>query len=165
MRNKLAIAGFVLACAAAFAPSPEGLETIKRHEGVRTAAYLDAVGVPTICAGSTRGVYIGQRATLAECEHLLKQDATYAGKGVAKHVQVKLTQGQYDALVSFVFNLGETQFRKSTLLKRINAGDCYGAGAEFARWVFAKGKRLKGLVQRRYDERKQFEEGCKLWQS
>ena len=155
----------LLACAAAFMPSPEGLQTIKEHEGVRTSAYLDAVQVPTICYGSTRGVYLGQRATLAQCEHLLMQDATYAGIGVAKHVRVKLTQEQYDALVSFVFNLGETQFRKSTLLRKLNAGDCYGAAREFDRWVFAKGKRLRGLVTRRAAERKSFEGGCVLWVS
>jgi lysozyme len=165
--SKLAAgAGVVLlALASAFLPSDTGLQEIKRHEGVRTVAYLDAVQVPTICWGSTRGVYLGQRATLAQCEHMLKQDVTYAGVGVAKHTRVKLTQEQYDALVSFVFNLGETQYRKSTLLRKLNAGDCWGAAAEFDRWVFAKGKRLKGLVTRRAAERKLFEGGCVSWVS
>ena len=107
---------------------------------------------------------MGQRATPAECEERLLEDATYAGRGVAKGVKVKLTQGQYDALVSFVFNVGETKFYSSTLLRKINAGDCLGAAAEFDRWVYAKGKRLPGLVSRRADERKQWEEGCYLWQ-
>lgn len=161
----VAVAGAgLLALASALLPSQSGLDNIKRHEGVRYAAYLDAVQVPTICYGSTRKVYIGQRATPAECEERLLEDATYAGKGVAKGVHVKLTQGQYDALVSFVFNVGETQFYRSTLLRKINAGDCWGAGAEFDRWVYAKGKRLKGLVSRRADERKQWEEGCTVWQ-
>lgn len=162
-RVAAALGAGALALASTFLPSAEGLQTIKQHEGVRTAAYLDAVKVPTICYGSTRKVYIGQRATLAQCEELLMQDATYAGRGVAKGVKVKLTQGQYDALVSFVFNLGETQFYKSTLLRKINAGDCWGAGKEFDRWVFAKGKRLKGLVVRRADERSTFERDCLLW--
>ena len=160
-----AVAGAgVLALASTMLPSQSGLNAIKKHEGVRHSAYLDAVGVPTICYGSTRKVYMGQRATPAECEERLLEDATYAGRGVAKGVKVKLTQGQYDALVSFVFNVGETQFYRSTLLRKINAGDCWGAGAEFDRWVYAKGKRLKGLVSRRADERKQWEEGCYLWQ-
>lgn len=153
-----------LALAGALLPSQSGLDAIKKHEGVRYAAYLDAVNVPTICYGSTRKVHMHDRATPAECEERLLQDATYAGKGVAKGVQVELTQGQYDALVSFVFNVGETQFYRSTLLRKINAGDCWGAGAEFDRWVYAKGKRLKGLVSRRADEREQWEEGCYLWQ-
>lgn len=152
-----------LALAAAFMPSRDGLETIKQHEGTRTVAYLDAVQVPTICHGSTRGVYLGQRATLEQCERLLEQDATYAGAGVARHVQVKLSQAQYDALVSFVFNVGETQFKRSTLLRRLNQGDCHGAAREFDRWVFAGGKRLTGLVKRRAAERSMFERDCHLW--
>ena len=149
--------------ASALLPSQSGLDAIKKHEGVRHAAYLDAVNVPTICYGSTRKVYIDQRATPAECEERLLEDATYAGRGVARGVKVKLTQGQYDALVSFVFNVGETQFYRSTLLRKINAGDCRGAGAEFDRWVYAKGKRLNGLVSRRADERRALEEGCRVW--
>ena len=161
----VAVAGAgLLALASTLLPSQSGIDNIKKHEGVRYAAYLDAVQVPTICYGSTRKVYIGERATPAECEERLLEDATYAGKGVAKGVKVKLTQGQYDALVSFVFNVGETKFYRSTLLRKINAGDCRGAGAEFVRWVYAKGKRLKGLVSRRADEREQWEEGCTLWQ-
>ena len=161
----VAVAGAgLLALASALLPSQPGLDSIKKHEGVRYTAYLDAVQVPTICYGSTRKVYIGQRATPAECEERLLEDATYAGKGVAKGVHVPLTQGQYDALVSFVSNVGETKFYRSTLLRKINAGDCWGAGAEFDRWVYAKGKRLKGLVSRRADERKQWEEGCTVWQ-
>ena len=164
--KRVAAAGAgVLMLASLLIPSKPGLETIKQHEGVRTAAYLDAVQVPTICYGSTRKVYLGQRATLAQCEERLWEDATYAGRGVGRGVKVKLTQGQYDALVSFVFNLGETKFYKSTLLRKINAGDCTGAAREFDRWVFAGGKRLRGLVVRRADERKLFERDCVLWVS
>ena len=153
----------LLVLASVLSPGPEAISTIKKHEGLRTHAYLDAVQVPTICYGSTSKVFLGQTATLAECEERLVQDATYAGKGVAKGVRVRLTQGQYDALVSFVYNVGETQFYRSTLLKRLNAGDCLGAANEFSRWVFAKGKRLRGLVQRRADERRAFMEGCTVW--
>jgi lysozyme len=160
-----AVAVATLSVAATMIPSKSGLDSIRGYEGTRTVAYLDSVQVPTICTGSTRGVFLGQTATLAECEQRLKEDATYAGRGVGKAVQVKLTQGQYDALVSFVFNVGETQFYRSTLLRKLNAEDCYGAGREFDRWVFAGGKRLAGLVKRRAAERKQFEGGCVSWVS
>lgn len=159
------VAAGALALATAFLPSPEQVEHTKESEGLRTHAYRDSVGVPTICYGSTRKVYIGQKATLQECEERLQEDLTYAGKGVAKLVQVKLTQGQYDALVDFTFNLGETKLRKSTLLRKLNAEDYCGAAAEFDRWVYAKNaktgamEKLPGLVKRRAGNRKMFEEG------
>ena len=144
-------------------PSQSGLDAIKKHEGVRHSAYLDAVGVPTICYGSTRKVYMGQRATPAECEERLLEDATYAGRGVAKGVKVKLTQGQYDALVSFVFNVGAGAFSKSTMLRYINANQCEAAGTEFLRWDRAGGKRLKGLTNRRARESAAWLEDCDVW--
>jgi len=155
----------VLALAAYFAPSPSGVELVKHHEGVRTQAYLDVAAVPTICYGSTRGVHLGQVATLAQCEQRLKTDLTFAGEAVQKHTQRFITQGQYDALVSFVFNFGETKFRNSTLLRKLNAGDCYGAAREFDRWVYAgkPPKVYRGLVKRRADERRLFEAGCAAW--
>lgn len=160
----VAVAGAgLLALASALLPSQSGLDAIKKYEGVRYEAYHDAVRIPTICYGSTAGVRMGDTATPQECEDRLRRDATYAGKGVARGVKVGLTQGQYDALVSFVYNVGETQFYRSTLLRKINAGDCWGAGAEFSRWVYAQKKRLPGLVKRRADERKAWEEGCHLW--
>lgn len=158
-----AVGAAVLVLATAFLPSQNALQNIRQHEGLALQAYPDAVNVSTICYGSTRGVYIGKTATLQECEHRLQEDATYAGKGVARGVHVRLTQGQYDALVSFVFNLGETQFYRSTLLRKINAGDCYGAAREFDKWVYAGGKKLRGLVTRRAREREMFEQGCYLW--
>lgn len=158
-----ALGGAVLALAVAFAPSEQAVQDVRKHEGVRTTAYLDAVGVPTICYGSTAGVRLGQTATHLECEQRLVADLTYAGKGVAQGVRVRITQGQYDALVSFVYNVGETKFYKSTLLRKLNAGDCRGAGAEFDRWVYAGDKKLRGLIKRRAEERAKFDEGCKAW--
>lgn len=165
IRNRVvAVAGAgLLALAGTLLPSQSGLNAIKQHEGVRYGAYLDAVQVPTICYGSTRRVHIGQRATPDECAQRLKEDAGIAGAGVAKNVRVPITQTQYDALVSFVFNVGEPKFRNSTMLRKINAGDCYGAGREFDRWVYAGGKPLRGLVQRRADERGQWDAGCVAW--
>jgi lysozyme len=80
-----------------------------------------------------------------------------AEKAVRKLVLVELTQGQFDALVDFVFNLGQGQLAKSTLLRLLNAGNYDGAGNELQRWVFAGGTKLAGLVRRR-------EDALKLWQ-
>lgn len=71
-------------------------------------------------------------------------------------VKVPLTQNQYDALVSLVFNIGRGSFARSSLLKKLNAGDMTGAAQEFPRWVYAKGKKLPGLITRRNDEMELF---------
>ena len=130
------------------------------HEGMKRVAYVDPVGIVTVCAGHTASAKLGQVKTESECAELLKQDTIQAEAGVKRLVKTPLTQKQYDALVSFVFNVGETSFAKSTLLKKINANDCWGAGAEFSRWTYAGGQQLPGLVKRRADERKHWETGC-----
>lgn len=165
IRNRVALAVVAgsLALAGAYTAGPSAERLVKEAEGKRNKAYLDPVRIPTICYGATAGVKLGQRATDAQCDQMLRRDLTYAGQGIAKHVTQPITQEQYDALVSFVYNVGETQFRRSTLLRKINAGNCYGAGAEFPRWVKAKGTVLPGLVTRRADERKLFEKGCPAW--
>lgn len=164
LNRVVAVAGVgLLAWASALLPSPAAIEAVKAHEGVALVAYADPVGIPTICYGTTKGVKLGDKATPALCDEWLHRDLTYAGKGIAKGVTHRLTQGQYDALLSFVYNVGETKFYKSTLLRKLNAGDCVGASAEFSRWVYAKGKRLNGLVTRRASERSLFEQGCYLW--
>jgi lysozyme len=99
-------------------------------------------------------------ATDAQCAALFKEDTAWAQAAVRKHVRVPITQEQFDALVSFVFNFGEPAFRGSTMLRRINAGQCMAAGAEFSRWVLDNGVVLPGLVKRRAWERKQWESGC-----
>ena len=137
-----------------------GLASIKVHEAVVPVAYLDPVGIPTICAGHTRGVFLGQQRTLQECEELLKEDVTYAGRAIARCTKVDLTQEQYDALVSATFNIGGAAYCSSTLVRKLNAGDCFGAAAQFDRWIYAKGRKLPGLVKRRAAERKLFETGC-----
>lgn len=156
VRNKITAA----VAATALVLSPLGTDLIKKWEGTKQQAYLDSVGVPTICTGSTRNVYLGQYATLGECESRLKEDSTYAGKAIARLVKVKLTQEQYDALVSLTFNIGEGNFAKSTLLNRLNSNQCYAAGLQFNRWVYAGGKRLNGLVKRRAEESALFLRGC-----
>lgn len=151
--------------ATALTLSVTGLLAIQKYEngpeGPSTTAYVDAVGVPTICTGSTKNVFIPQTATLKECEERLQEDTTYAGVAVRKYVQVPLTQEQYDSLVSFTFNCGAGALKKSTLLKKLNTGDYCGAGHEFYRWDKAAGKRLRGLTKRRAAEAVPFIEECK----
>lgn len=157
------VAAVVLAAAATFSPTKQGLEPVKQAEGLRTVAYLDPVGIPTICYGSTKGVRLGHTKTVAGCEELLLQDAEVAAKGVRRLVKHDLTQAQFDALVSFVFNVGEGAFAGSTMLRMINQGDCYGAAKQFDRWVYSKGVKFNGLVTRRAQERTQFEQHCRYW--
>lgn len=169
-RNRVvAVAGAgVLAMASTLLPSFTGTEAIKKHEDVRYAAYYDAVRVPTICYGSTRDVYIGQRANPQECDKRLADDLMVAHRGLVRSVKRPITQGQYDALVSFTFNVGTGALHNSTLVRKLNAGDCHGAAREFDRWNKATKPDgtvvvLRGLTTRRADERRMFEQGCSAW--
>jgi lysozyme len=146
--------------AAVLSLSAVGAAGIVAHEGMRRVAYVDPVGVVTVCAGHTKTAKLGQVKTDEECAELLKQDAKHAEAAVRRLVKTPVTQRQFDALTSFVFNVGETNFAKSTMLKKINAFDCWGAGKEFPRWAYAGNKQLPGLVKRRADERREFESGC-----
>lgn len=146
--------------------SDVGLAHLKSFEGLRLEAYPDpgsADGLPiTIGYGSTRTMggaawMIGDRITEAEAAQLLRRDAAVAEAAVNRLVQVPLTQAQYDALVSFAFNVGAGAFESSTLLRLLNAGDYAGAATQFDRWVHNDGKKLAGLVRRRAAEREMFE--------
>lgn len=163
--KQMGVGAIVLALAGAFTIDPVGLYQIAKHEGTRTTAYLDSVNVPTICTGSTRNVFLGQRATLAECEARLAEDTSVAGKAISRLVTHKVTQRQYNQLLSFTFNVGEGALARSTLLRKLNAGDCYGAGAEFNKWVYAGSKKLPGLVKRRAFESAEFTADCHYWET
>ena len=136
--------------------SQAGLNLIKSHEGLRTTAYQDPVGVWTIGYGHTGTAKPGQKITEAQAEQLLRQDVGWAQDAVRKNVKVPLTQGQFDSLVSFTFNLGAGALGRSTLLKKLNAGDYAGAQAEFGKFVHAGGRVLPGLVRRRNEEAQMF---------
>jgi len=136
--------------------SQAGINAIKDYEGVRLKAYDDGVGVWTIGVGHTKGVQRGDEITMAQADEFLRADLAEAEKAVNTRVIVPLTQGQFDALVSFVFNLGAGAFMASTLLKKLNAGDYDGAADEFLRWNKAGGRALPGLVKRRISERIMF---------
>ena len=139
-----------------------GVGLIQRFEGTEPVAYLDSVGVATICTGSTRDVRLGDIAKPGECDARLRADTTYAGLAIQRCLSpsVRLTQGQYDALVSLTFNIGGGAFCRSTLAKRINADDCISAANEFLRWNRAGGRVLPGLTKRRVQESTLFRADC-----
>lgn len=137
--------------------SKQGLDLIKTFEGLRLQAYMPTpVDVPTIGYGHTKTAKLGMVITKAGADALLVHDLAWVEKAVNKEVKVALTQPQYDALCSFVYNLGATNFRSSTLLKRINAGRYSDAANELLRWDKQGKKVLRGLTRRREAERELF---------
>lgn len=137
--------------------SQKGIDLVKSFEGLELKAYKDSVGVLTVGWGSTGShVTAGMTITKEQAEQLLKKDLECFEKGVSDLVKVKLTQNQFDALVSFSFNLGLGNLKSSTLLKKLNASDYTGASKEFERWNRAGGKVLAGLTRRRIAERDLF---------
>lgn len=137
--------------------SPAGLRLIKEFEGLSLKAYVCPAGVLTIGYGTTRGVKPGQVISEAEAEAMLREDVRQFERGVSEAVKVPLAQHEFDALVSFAYNVGLGAFRTSTLLRLLNKGDKAGAAAQFGRWNKAKGKVLAGLTRRRAAERAMFE--------
>jgi len=145
--------------------SDDGIRLIKHFEGVRRNPYRDCVGLWTIGVGHL----IGDGKSLPdswnrtftddEVDALLKQDLVRFEHGVSKFCPVQLTQGQFDALVSFSFNLGLGVLQRSTLRQKILRGDKKGAAEEFLRYNKAGGKIVKGLTIRRNDESQLFLRG------
>lgn len=155
--------------------SPRGVAMIKKHESLASLqpnknvwtqgnvspdtkiySYRDAIGVWTIGYGHTTTAKSGQVITAQQAEELLKNDLKTAERAVKSYVTTTITQGMYDALVSFTFNVGSGNLQKSTLLKKVNANDFTGAAAEFSKWNKAGGKELAGLTARRIDEKTVF---------
>ena len=141
-------------------PSDECYDLIEHFEGCELKAYPDSAtgGDPwTIGYGHTGPeVHPGMVITQAEADALLRQDAEKVAKQVAPMVHVPLSQQEFDALVCFVFNVGIGNFAKSTLLKKLNAGDYDGAANELPKWNKAEGKVMAGLTRRREAERELF---------
>lgn len=130
-----------------------GIDLIKRFEGCRLESYQDSVGVWTIGYGHTQGVYAGQRITQEDAEALLRADLKSFSKKVSLLVGDKVNQQQFDALVSFAYNLGVGNLKSSTLLKRVLANpNDPDIETQFNKWVYAGGKILNGLVKRRQAE-------------
>lgn len=139
----------------------ETVDLIKEFEGLRLKAYKDAVGVWTIGYGHTSmagepKVVPGMTITAQEAEKILRNDLKKYEAMVDRNVKSGINENQRGALVSFTYNLGEGNLKKSTLLKRVNAGHFTEAAKWFAPWNKAGGKVLKGLVRRRAAEAQLF---------
>ncbi|QLD07648.1 lysozyme [Citrobacter freundii] len=141
--------------------SDKGIALIKQFEGCKLTAYQDSVGVWTIGYGWTqpvdgKSIRAGMTIKQETAERLLKTGLVSYESDVSRLVKVGMTQGQFDALVSFTYNLGARSLSTSTLLRKLNAGDYAGAADEFLRWNKAGGKVLNGLTRRREAERALF---------
>ena len=141
--------------------SDKGIALIKHAEGFAPTPYFCPAGKRTIGYGHVilPGEEFPSHITEAEATALLIKDlAERFEPAVEKLVTVDLKQGQFDALISFAFNLGPGNLKSSTLLKKLNAGDYGGAANEFMKWTRAAGKVLPGLVKRRAEEKELFME-------
>ena len=144
----------------------KGIQLIKSFEGCKLEAYQDAVGIWTIGYGHTgpfeltlhgvneyfSGVVSGIRITQEEAESILKQDLDKFEKGIIPLIHVPLTQNQFNALVSFSFNVGINAFKNSTMRSVLNKKNYDEAANQFKRWNKAGKKQLKGLTRRRRSE-------------
>ncbi len=138
-------------------PSQACVDLVKSFEGFSATAYTCEGGKVTIGFGSTDGVLLTDTVTEEEAEDMLLRDLEKAADAIDDYVDVPLTQGQYDALCSFIYNVGRQAFRGSTLLRLLNEGKYTAAGNQLPRWNKAAGKVLPGLVRRREAERRMFE--------
>jgi lysozyme len=138
--------------------SDRGLELIKRFEGFASKAYLCPAGIWTIGYGHTKGVKPGDTCTEEQATQWLREDVEEAEAVVRSSTKLALHQSEFDALVSFVFNVGGGAYQRSTLLRKLRYGDLSGAAQQFSRWTRGGGKVLPGLVKRRAAERAMFEE-------
>lgn len=163
--------------------SDSALKMLKHHEGVRTKPYRDVVALWTIGVGhlmypeqanlpnrkNAKPEYTGpcredyqiriedfRIFSMEEVDGLLKSDLARFERGVDRLISVPLSQNQFDALVSFSFNLGLGTLQRSTLRQKVNRGDFEGAAEEFLKYTMAGGKVFRGLVNRRNDERALF---------
>lgn len=129
------------------------LSLVATWEGVRTTAYRDVIGIPTICYGYTHGVQMGDTATPDECRDLLVQELLTVYAGVRQCIDVRLTEGQRAAVVSLAYNAGASAVCRSGFVRKLNARDPKACD-ELRRWVYAGGKFHQGLANRREAERK-----------
>lgn len=132
----------------------EGIDLIKRFEGFSPTVYFCPAGYPTIGYGHVvkKGENFSDGVTQGEAEELLRLDAQIAERAVLRLITVPLTDGQFDALVSFTYNLGSGALQRSTLRRVINRQNHHNVPAQLMRWVWAGGRKLRGLVRRREAE-------------
>ena len=136
--------------------SKNGINLIKNYEGCRLTAYKCPAGVWTIGYGHTAGVKQGDKITQLQADTLLAVDLQKFEYSVNKAVKKPITQNEFDALVSFAFNVGTGNFEKSTLLRLVNMGQFELAAKQFEKWIYAGGKPLTGLKKRRLAEKTLF---------
>lgn len=131
-----------------------GLELIQHFEGFEAEIYIDAAGYPTIGYGHLikPGEDFSNGISEAQAAALLAQDVGFAEYAVRRLIHTPLVQSQFDALVSFTFNLGGGALQRSTLRRKVNRAEHTEVPDEFMRWVFAGGRRLRGLMRRRQAE-------------
>ena len=143
--------------------SPAGMAFIKGYEKEVLHVYNDGYGYPTVGVGHLvkpgDNLKLGQPITKARSDAFFAQDLATHAKPVDDLVKVRLSQNQYDALVSLVYNIGAGNFRKSLVLTSLNAGDYAGAAEHFGNWIHSAGKVSKGLINRRNAEKKIFAAG------
>ena len=137
--------------------SKEGIALIKKFEGCKLESYLCAANVPTIGYGSTKDVKMGMTISQERAEELLLEDLEVYEGAVIKAVEVPLHQHQFDALVSWTFNLGGANLNASTMLKVLNKGAYEDVPYQMKRWNKAGGQVLEGLTRRRLAESLLFE--------
>lgn len=142
LKKGSAIAAAAIACVSTF-------------EGLRTIAYKDPVGIPTVCFGETRGVKMGDRYTVDQCKEMLGDRLTEFETGMRACMKQPdaVPAGAYVAFLSFTYNVGTGAFCKSTLARKLNSGDVFGACDQLLNWTKAAGITLPGLKKRRVAER------------
>lgn len=125
------------------------------YEGLRTVAYKDVVGIPTVCFGETRGVKMGDRYTVDECKAMLGDALVEFETGMRKCLVAPdaIPAKSYVAMLSLTYNIGQRAFCHSTVARRANAGDVIGACNAFVMWNKAGGRVIKGLTRRRAEEK------------
>lgn len=139
----------------------EGLDIIKHHEGFSSNVYICPAGYPTIGYGHLILPYedFSSGITKSQAEDLLRHDVRIAERAVLRLITVSLTDNQFNALVSFTFNLGGGALQRSTLRRVINRGNHDGVPKQLMRWVWANGRKLNGLIRRRQDEATLYQAG------
>lgn len=137
-----------------------GINLIKRFEGFESKIYLDAAGYPTIGYGHLlrhgEAEMFKNGITPEAGEALLIKDVLSAERAVCRLIKVPLTDGQFDALVSFTFNLGSGALQRSTLRRKVNREEHHEVPEQLMRWVWAGGRRLRGLIRRREVEARRY---------
>jgi lysozyme len=135
-----------------------GFNIIKKYESFYALPYFCPAGFLTIGYGHVikKNEIFNQAISMDEALYLLKKDVRIAENAVKHQISYPINDNQFDALVSFTFNLGSGQLQRSTLRMKVNRGDTIGASKEFLKYVFSGGRKLKGLILRRQEESRLF---------